>query len=198
VTWPDVDSIDPMEQFARWYAEAEQAGEREPEAMSLATAGRDGAPSVRFVLLKRFDQDGFVFYTNHTSRKGAEMASNLSVALAWRWALLDRQVRVTGLVRSVDDRDSDAYFASRVRGSQIGAWASHQSQVLADRGELEARVAAIEERFAGVDVPRPPWWGGYLVVPETVEFWQGRDDRLHDRCRYTRDVSAWRTERLSP
>ena len=195
---PDPPAPDPIAHFARWFAEAEQAGEREPEAMSLATAGSDAVPSVRYVLLKGFDQDGFVFYSNRTSRKGDELAANPVAALAWRWALLDRQVRVTGPVRLADDRTSDAYFASRARGSQLGAWASEQSHVLADRAELEARVAETEARFAGVDVPRPPWWGGYVVVPDTVEFWQARGDRLHDRCRYTRAPGGWRTERLSP
>jgi len=190
---------DPMAQFARWYADAEAAGEPEPEAMSVATVGPEGTPSVRIVLLKHFDRDGFVFYTNRTSRKGRELAANAAVALAWRWPRLERQVRVTGQARFADDRDSDAYFATRGRGSQLGAWASHQSQVLVDRAELEGRLAEVEDRFAGGDVPRPPWWGGYVVAPETVEFWQGRADRLHDRFRYERDQeSGWRIDQLSP
>ncbi len=191
-----------MDQFARWYAEAEASGEKEPEAMSLATATLDAAPSVRFVLLKSFDRSGFVFYTNRTSRKGEELAANPAVGLAWRWAILERQVRVTGRAEMLDDSASDAYFASRGRGSQLGAWASRQSSVIADRGELERRVTDTNERFAGTDVPRPPWWGGYLVVPGSVELWQGRPDRLHDRLVYTRDRtrpdSGWRIERLSP
>jgi pyridoxamine 5'-phosphate oxidase len=190
---------EPMEQFARWYADAEAAGEPEPEAMSVATVSPEGTPSVRLVLLKQFDQDGFVFYTNRTSRKGREIAGNAAVALAWRWRRLERQVRVTGRARLADDRDSDAYFATRPRGSQLGAWASAQSQVLADRAELERKLAEVDDRFAGADVPRPDWWGGYVVVPETVEFWQGRPDRLHDRLRYERDPeTGWKIERLSP
>jgi pyridoxamine 5'-phosphate oxidase len=192
-------AADPMEQFARWYADAEAAGEPEPEAMSLATVGADATPSVRIVLLKQFDQDGFVFYTNRTSRKGQELTANGAVALAWRWTRLERQVRVTGRAHLADDADSDAYFASRGRGSQLGAWASRQSQVLSDRAELEQRLADADDRFAGGEVPRPPWWGGYVVVPDTVEFWQGRPDRLHDRFRYRGgDESGWTIERLSP
>jgi pyridoxamine 5'-phosphate oxidase len=190
---------DPMAQFAQWYADAEAAGEPEPEAMSVATVGSGGTPSVRIVLLKHFDRDGFVFYTNRMSQKGRELAANAAVALAWRWPRLERQVRVTGQARLADDRDSDAYFATRARGSQLGAWASQQSQVLVDRAELEGRLAEVEDSFAGGDVPRPPWWGGYVVEPETVEFWQGRADRLHDRFRYGRDrESGWIIERLSP
>jgi pyridoxamine 5'-phosphate oxidase len=190
---------DPMEQFARWYTDAEAAGEPEPEAMSVATVGADATPSVRIALLKQADKDGFVFYTNRGSRKGREIAGNAAVALAWRWARLDRQVRVTGHAHLADDRVSDAYFATRGRGSQLGAWASRQSQVLAGRTELEQRLAAAHDRFAGGEVPRPPWWGGYVVVPDTVEFWQGRPDRLHDRLRYRGgDAVGWTIERLSP
>lgn len=190
---------DPMAQFARWYAEARAAGQPEPEAMSLATATPQGAPSVRMVLLKRSGPDGFVFYTNRASRKGRELAANPAVALAWRWATLERQVRVTGTASLLGDAESDTYFAGRPRGSQLGAWASRQSEVLADRAELEARLAELDARFAGVTVPRPPWWGGYLVAPDTVEFWQGRTSRLHDRFRYERDrAGGWRVERLNP
>jgi pyridoxamine 5'-phosphate oxidase len=189
---------DPMEQFARWYADAEQVDQPEPEAMSLATVSVAGAPSVRIVLLKRYDAQGFTFYTNRHSRKAVEMAANPAVALAWRWYRLERQVRVTGVARFATDADSDAYFASRPRGSQIGAWASRQSEVLADRAELERQIADIEERFAGQEIPRPAWWGGYVVIPDSVELWQGRRSRLHDRFRYTRVQDGWRLERLSP
>jgi pyridoxamine 5'-phosphate oxidase len=193
---PEEPAGDPIEQFRRWFADA--AAEPEPEAMSLATVGTDGAPSVRFVLLKEVVATGFVFYTNHTSRKGIELAANPRAALVWRWVGLDRQVRAAGPVRRVDDARSDSYFAGRPRGSQLGAWASAQSSVLTDRAELTQRVLDAEQRFDGVDVPRPPWWGGYLVEADEVEFWQGRDDRLHDRFRYRRGTSGWQVERLSP
>lgn len=189
---------DPIAAFRTWYDEARAASVVEAEAMALSTAGSDGAPDVRFVLLKGVDDRGFVFYTNETSTKGAQLAANPRAALAWRWEPLDRQVRAAGPVERVADAVADAYFASRGRGSQIGAWASEQSRVIADRAILEARVAEVEARFAGVAVPRPPWWGGFRVVPERVELWQGRDSRLHDRVCYRNGPQGWRCERLSP
>ncbi len=194
---------EPTAQFAAWFDEAVTAGQPEPEAMCLATATADGVPSARMVLLKAHDQRGFAFYTNERSRKGGELAANPVAALTWRWARLDRQVRVTGPVQRVEAGEADAYFAGRPRQSQLGAWASNQSAVIPagggePRGVLEAAVVAVEDRFAGVEVPRPPHWGGFRVVPEVVEFWQGRTGRLHDRLRYRREGPGWVVERLFP
>ena len=189
---------DPLVQFRLWYAEAEAAGVAEPDAMALATAGADGAPDVRFVLLKAVDDRGWVFYTNDRSVKGSQLAANPRAALAWRWAALDRQVRVAGDVERVGDEDSDAYFLTRPRGSQLGAWASAQSTVLPDRLTLEQRVGEVEGRFAGREVTRPPWWGGFRVVASWVEFWQARPSRLHDRVRYLPAGEGWCKQRLSP
>lgn len=188
----------PVAQFRKWFDEALEAGQPEPEAMALATTGDDG-PSVRFVLLKAFDHRGFVFYTNYHSRKGAELGGRPRAALAWRWALLDRQVRVSGLVERVSAEESDAYFASRPRGSAIGAWASEQSTVIPDRSVLEARVTELEARFGTeAQPPRPPWWGGFRVLPRRFEFWQARTNRLHDRFQYRPGDTGWVIERLSP
>ena len=193
----DVDP-DPITQFERWFADAVTAGVDEPNAMTLATATADGAPSARQVLLKGVDHRGFTFYTNYTSTKARQMAANPRVALVFRWFALARQVRVTGTARRVPAEESDAYFRTRPRASQLGAWASPQSQVLPDRAGLEALVAEVEARFAGRDVSRPPHWGGFVVAHTSVEFWQGRENRLHDRIRYRLDGSQWRVERLAP
>lgn len=194
-------AADPFVQFQAWFDEARAAGLHEPEAMVVSSVGADGLPSSRYVLLKGLDH-GFVFFTNFESRKGLELDAHASAAICFPWHVLSRQVRVAGRVERVGDAESDAYFASRPRGSQIGAWASDQSQVLVDRAELEARTAETEARYEGTDIPRPPHWGGYRVVPSELEVWQGRPDRLHDRFRYSRDLSApggpWTVSRLAP
>jgi pyridoxamine 5'-phosphate oxidase len=189
---------DPLEQFRHWYEYAVAAGLPEPEAMALATATPDGAPSVRFVLLKGIDERGVEFYTNYESRKGRELAANPRAALAVLWKPLQRQVRLEGPVERVPDEQSDAYFESRPRGSRIGAWASRQGTVLADRRSLEARFDQLEAEWRTREIPRPPYWGGYLLRPEAVEFWEGRPSRLHDRIHYLREDGGWRAERLSP
>ncbi len=190
---------DPFMQFGAWFDEVALADIREPNAMTLATATPDGRPSARMVLLKGVDARGFAFFTNYESRKGAELAANPQAALVFFWVQLERQVRVEGRVERLSTEESDEYFASRPEGSQLGAWASRQSAVLADRGLLEARYEELRAQYEGHEVPRPPFWGGYRVVPETVEFWQGRVNRLHDRLRYRRqDDGSWVIERLSP
>lgn len=189
---------DPIELFRQWYADAESAGIAQPNAMTLATATPDGRPSARVVLLKDVNEDGFAFYTNFTSPKARELAENPYAALVFLWAPLMRQVRVTGPVARVGDAESDAYFATRPRGSQLGAWASVQSLPLADRTELDERWATFAARYDGGSVPRPPHWGGFRLAPEAIEFWQGRENRLHDRFRYTRAGAAWERTRLQP
>jgi len=189
---------DPIEQFRRWLGDAEAAGIPLPNAMAVATADAEGRPSVRHVLLRGVDQRGFTFFTNYDSRKGRQLAENPHAGLVFLWKLLDRQVNATGTAERVDPAESDAYFATRPREARLGAWASEQSSVLDSREELERRVAEADERFAGIEVPRPPNWGGFLVRPDTVEFWQGRRSRLHDRFRYAREDGGWRIDRLSP
>lgn len=191
-------SHDPIVEFARWFADAQAAHVEEPNAMVLATATVDGSPSARVVLLKAFDERGFVFFTDYRSRKGSELEDNPRAALVLHWKELERQVRITGPVERTSIEDSEAYFRSRPIGSRLGAWVSHQSAVIPSRTALEAGLAEVEERFAEGDVPLPPYWGGYRVRPETIEFWQGRESRLHDRIRYLRSGEAWRIERLAP
>jgi pyridoxamine 5'-phosphate oxidase len=195
----DVDA-DPVVQFQRWFAEVRAAGYFEPNAMIVSTVDDAGAPAARTVLLKGVDERGFVFYTNYTSAKAREIDRHGRAALTFAWSEVRRQVRVAGAATRVDAEESDAYFAGRPRGSQIGAWASDQSEVVASRAALDERYAAVEQRFAGRDIPRPTHWGGYRVRPDVVELWQGRENRLHDRLRYTRDDArdTWRIDRLAP
>lgn len=191
---------DPIVQFHQWFDLCAAEGMHEPEAMIVSSVDDDGRPSSRHVLLRGVDH-GFVFFTNYGSQKGVELTANPVAAICFPWNLLARQVRVAGRVEKVSSAESDAYFATRPRGSQIGAWASQQSRVIADRSVLEGWYAEVEARFDGVEVPRPPHWGGFRVIPEEVEFWQGRESRLHDRFRYRRDETApggWNVERLSP
>jgi pyridoxamine 5'-phosphate oxidase len=189
---------DPIALFQAWLRAAEESGLMLPEAMALATATPDGAPSVRMVLLKQADHDGFVFFTNYGSQKAAELDANPRAALCFHWPVLERQVRVSGSVARVSEEESAAYFATRNRRSRIGAWASRQSRVAANRDELEDRVRDLEQKFAGGDVPLPSFWGGYRLNPERIEFWQGRPDRLHDRLRFEREGDSWVAHRLYP
>lgn len=197
---PEMLDASPMSQFAKWFGDAVAAGLPEPNAMVLATMGE--RPHARTVLLKAHGADGFTFYTNRTSRKGADLAADPRCCAVFPWYALGRQVTVEGTARPMTTAESEPYFHSRQRGSQLGAWASRQSRVLASREELDARLAELVRRWPeGTEVPMPDFWGGYLIVPETVEFWQSRPSRLHDRLRYRRDDSAgsgWRIERLSP
>lgn len=189
----------PLALFAQWYLAAEAAALPEPSAMTLATATADGIPDARMVLLRGFDGRGFHFYTNYHSRKAAELLQNPRAALVFYWAPLTRQIRIEGTVEKISAEESDAYFRSRPVGHQLGAWASPQSQVIVGRRQLEENLEALKSRFPdGSVVPRPPHWGGFRVVAHTIEFWQGRDNRLHDRLRYRRVGDAWIIERLAP
>jgi len=188
---------DPMVLFERWFDQTHAAGVEEPNAMVLSTVGTHG-PSSRTVLLKGVDERGFSFFTNHDSRKGHELETSPQCALVFGWYALHRQVRVEGTAALLGREEVEAYFAQRPRGAQLGAWASRQSSVVADRAELEDAFAAAERRFEGQEIPPPPTWGGYVVEPSVIEFWQGRANRLHDRLRFTRITQGWRRERLAP
>lgn len=190
---------DPILLFDRWFDDAVKAALPEPNGMALATIDADGSPSVRIVLLKGYDARGFVFYTNYESRKGAALAANPKTSACFWWEGLERQVRIDGITERISDEESDVYFATRPRESQLGAWVSPQSKVITGRGELEQSLLQYMARFGHKPIPRPPHWGGYRIVPRTLEFWQGREHRLHDRLRYTRQASgAWLRERLAP
>lgn len=188
---------DPLRQFDTWLRDAVQAGLPLPNAMTLATVDAAGAPDARIVLLKGLERGGFAFYTNYRSRKARELQARPAACLVFQWSELERQVRVEGAVEKVSAAESDAYFAARPLGARLSAWASEQSEVVNGRGALEAAVREVKQRF-GDSPPRPPHWGGYRVLPQQVEFWQGRADRLHDRLRYSRAGAAWRIERLAP
>lgn len=189
---------DPFRQFEKWFQEAEAAKLPEPNAMVLSTASREGVPASRIMLLKGIDGRGFVFYTNYLSRKGRDLEGNPQGALLFPWFALERQVIAEGRLTKVSREETEAYFHSRPRLSQLAAWASQQSAIISGRGVLEQAMQAVEEKYAGQEVPVPPYWGGYRLAPETVEFWQGRRSRLHDRLRYRREKENWVIERLSP
>ena len=191
-------SADPFEQFQIWFDQAVAAELPEPNAMTLATVTTEGRPAARMVLLKGCSPEGFVFYTNYQSRKGQELTQTPHAALVFWWAELERQVRIEGAISKISDAETEAYFHSRPRGSQIGAWASEQSEVVCDRTLLETRLQDLEQQYRDLPIPRPPHWGGYRLTPNMIEFWQGRPNRLHDRLCYRLAKQEWQIERLSP
>ena len=188
----------PIELFGKWYEEAIARDEHEPSAVVLATATKEGVPSARVMLLKGFDERGFRVFTNLTGRKGRELLDNPNAALCFYWDKLDKQVRIEGAVERVEGHEADEYFASRSRTSQIGAWASKQSQPMENEGDLQKRVEELEGDFEGGEVPRPPFWDGFRVLPKVIEFWEKRDFRLHKRTVYTKDIDVWNVETLYP
>jgi pyridoxamine 5'-phosphate oxidase len=191
-------ATDPVVQFHEWFENLIEAGLHEPNAMILATATENGRPSARTVLLKGYDERGFVFYTNYEGRKASELEANPACALLFYWGELERQVRIEGRAVRLSGEESDAYFASRPRGSRLGAWASEQSRPVENRSILEERVKALEAEYEGREIPRPAFWGGYRVQPDSIEFWQGRENRLHDRLVYGRIGGGWKMQRLQP
>jgi len=188
----------PYEQFEKWFSQATQAGLETPNAFSLATVNAQGAPSVRTVLLKLFDQKGFVFFTNYSSHKARDIAQNPNVAALFHWLEFDRQVKIEGQAEKISTAESLKYFSARPRGSQIGAWCSHQSRVVSSRSLLETQFKAIKEKFQNQEIPLPDFWGGFRIIPQNIEFWQGRENRLHDRFRFTRENDDWKIKRLAP
>lgn len=194
----DTAGNDPIAFFLRWFSEAEKAGSAEVNAMTLATVDQNGYPRARIVLLKGIDEKGFVFYTNYASSKGKEIENQPHVALVFFWEELERQVRIEGIAEKVDPTQSDAYFKSRPLGSRLGAWSSPQSQIISGRNLLETNYNRYEKEFAGKEIPRPDYWGGYCVVPHRIEFWQGRSDRIHDRIFFELEDGNWKKFRLAP
>lgn len=189
---------DPILQFEKWFKEAVDTHVNEPNAMTVSTATKEGKPSSRILLLRNFNEEGFVFYTNYTSRKGIEIMNNPNCSLLFFWPELERQVRIEGLLQKQTDAESDLYFQTRPRGSKLGAWASEQSKIITSRDVLDQEYEKISVKYPGENIPRPPFWGGFVLKPVSIEFWQGRPSRLHDRILYTRENSNWKIERLAP
>ena len=191
-------NLNPFKQFDIWFKEAKNIGLKDPNAMNVASATKDGVPSSRMVLLKSYDENGFVFYTNYTSRKSREIIDNPTVALNFFWDALERQVRVEGTISKVDPKISDEYFSSRSRLSQLGAHASNQSQIIENYDVITSKLDELEKKYDGKEIPRPDHWGGFIIVPKTIEFWQGHEGRIHDRLKFHKENSGWNLVRLSP